>query len=182
MDICRETLRQISKDAGIDITTESILELMKEGGVYMEPIEYPGSYTFPSGYLNTRTSGLVAYPSGDFIAGVIVYFHGSVFGKCFVPSKLHQYYAGVIAYYLARKYAVILPDYIGLGTDYNNSHPYQLYPKQNIQNMAYAMNYSRPILASRFSRSMPFKTYSVGYSEGASYSLWLNLCKKYGCP
>lgn len=81
------------------------------------------------------------------------------------------------ALYTSLGYAVVMPDLIGMGIDYQNIHPYVLFPVQNAQTMAYALDYSLQLLRSQYTNiAYPIPTYSVGYSEGGSYALFFYLC------
>jgi hypothetical protein len=109
------------------------------------------------------------------IRGIIMYYHGTLFDKAAVPTNLSDLYRGLGALYAAREYIVLIPDYIGLGKDFINSHPYVMYPQQIIRSSIIALNKYLPRLIEKF-KIITINVSSVGYSEGGSYSLWLLKC------
>lgn len=64
-------------------------------------------------------------------------------------------------------------NYIGYDKNSDLPHPYVLFPEQNVQSAIAALNDVRPTLTEKYSYNQFFNLFAVGYSEGASYSLWM---------
>ncbi|MEN9945629.1 MAG: hypothetical protein RLZZ293_15 [Pseudomonadota bacterium] len=149
--------------------------------------------TSPSQIMRT-VSGLVVLPNltdMSQLRGVIIYYHPTVFGKNEVPScisgssNLPDYcsfshldssgyadFVSLSALFAARGFAVVAPDYLGLGVDWNNTHPYVVYPENNALAGLYMLPSLRKILADKgLAESKELNLFLTGYSEGGGYSL-----------
>lgn len=142
--------------------------------IFYERVQYQTSL---SGKLH-NTSGLIIFPPTKKPKGVVLYFHPTVFGKVAVPSlKFSEFKTEMLAAtFAADGYIVIAPDYIGLGDDFMNEHPYVLYPKLNVldaKNMLLASVNAIKIKHNNLNyQNIPL--YVSGFSEGALYALWFS--------
>lgn len=142
--------------------------------------------------IQRTASGIVIVPRGTAIRGVVLYFHPTVFGKnqvpsCIMVSSTQPSYctqpssdptgfgtlANLASVYASRGFAVVAPDYIGMGADWNNVHPYVAYPENNVLSGFYMFPALRQILAktnpSQSESNLPLMI--TGYSEGGGYAL-----------
>ncbi len=155
----------------------------------------------PSQIVRTA-SGLIIVPqmnTGEKLRGVVVYFHPTTFGKNEVPSCLGPIASGqgnmssnvpsycnvtsldntgaatlamLSAIYAARGFAVVAPDYVGQGSDWNNVHPYVVYPENNVLSAFNMFPSLRKILNDNgvdSTQNLPL--FITGYSEGGGYAL-----------
>lgn len=150
--------------------------------VNFEKIEYDTTVPLPAGNQSFHVSGGLLLPQGISraqVKGVLVYFHGTTFSKAQVPSNYQgSIEARLMAQVFASQgYVVVMPDYVGQGIDWQNVHPYVLYPKVSAQTAADMLKAVRARLVAQYAVANgdpPFKLFSTGYSEGGSYSLWFN--------
>ncbi len=151
-------------------------------GVSFQPVDYSTTVPLPAGNQTFQVSGGLLMPVGitkDQIKGVVVYFHGTTFNKSQVGSEYQnnnetQLTAQVFG---SQGYIVVIPDYVGQGVDWQDAHPYVLYPKVSAQTAVDMLTAVQPLIASQygFQNGDPaLKLFSAGYSEGGSYSLWFN--------
>lgn len=168
----------------------------KTDGISAYAVEYttPGvnAATDP-GDIAHNVSGLIILPNGIKPRGVVVYFHPTSLGKNQVPSCLNVS-ANIPAYcnvteldstgtgllislaatYAARGFAVIAPDYVGQGADYNSVHPYVAYPENNVQSAFYMLPTLRDLLlkaSPTIATTDELPLFVTGYSEGGGYAL-----------
>lgn len=179
-------MQSVENLTGVNLTKKPILNnKLNISYVRIENYTISNDYLFPNGTKSFTTGYLLAYPmvASSKIKGIVAYFHPTVFNKTAVPTSYTNEYLGIVGLYSSQGYIVLMPDYIGLGNDFRNIHPYVIFPQQNIQNMAYALTDAYPRLASRLEIST-FRLFTTGYSEGAAYSLWMNVCQNssYTCP
>lgn len=134
---------------------------------------------YTTNYLNQQrnVAGLVLIPPQTQPKGIILFFHSTMTGKLRVPSlKFDEYKTQMLAaIFAANGYAVIAPDYIGLGDDYTTSHPYILYPEPNVNDGYNMLLASKKLLVQngiKFDKELPL--FVSGYSEGSSYALWFS--------
>lgn len=125
-----------------------------------------------------NVSGLIIFPPDKTPKGVILYFHPTVFNKISVPSVKFDYTKSdmLAAVYAANGYIVVVPDYIGLGDDFINEHPYILYPTLNVEDSRSILQHSIQIFKAR-NIQLNYKNiplYVSGFSEGALYALWFS--------
>lgn len=155
--------------------------------VHFEPITYNTTVALPTGSNTVQVSGGLLMPLGinaTQVKGVVLYFHGTTFSKAQVPSNWQgnietQLLAQVFA---SQGYIVAAPDYIGQGVDWQNVHPYVLYPKVSAQTAVDLLNAIQPVIAAQYNlppltsgvATPPLKLFSTGYSEGGAYALWFN--------
>jgi hypothetical protein len=151
-------------------------------GVSFQPLNYDTTVPLPGGEQTFQVSGGLLMPVGisaDQVKGVIVYFHGTTFDKSQVGSNYDgsietQLNAQVFA---SQGYIVAIPDYVGQGVDWQNVHPYVLYPEVSAQTAVDMLSAIKPLVFDQYGFSdsdPPLKLFSTGYSEGGSYSLWFN--------
>ncbi len=111
------------------------------------------------------------------IRGIVLFFHGTTIQRSNVPSNFITadnpggYYAGILmaAVWASQGYVVVMPDFIGLGVDTADPHPYVVYPQENAQSGLAMVKAARTYLAGKLSGRMPL--FITGYSEGGAYSL-----------
>lgn len=139
---------------------------------------------------------------GQTIKGIVIYYHPTELGKNQVPSCLGKptleslaavsgnqpEYCnlpgnplgtagaetyGNLATYAEFGYIIVAPDYLGMGADYNNVHPYAAFPKVNALSGLYMLPSVRKILSSDYgiaqTESLPL--FLTGYSEGGAYAV-----------
>ncbi len=125
-----------------------------------------------------NVSGLVLIPHNQAIKGIVLYFHSTISAKLNVPSlNFTEYKAEMLAaIFAAHGYIVIAPDYIGLGNNYQDTHPYILYPQLNINDGKNMLNAVIPQLRKQhvINNEHFLPLFVSGYSEGASYALWFS--------
>lgn len=139
-------------------------------------------------------SGLIIVPNGE-IRGVVLYFHPTAMGKNQVPSCINvssnfPSYCGLVpefaneatgtgtfanlaSIYASRGFAVVAPDYVGMGADWNNVHPYVAYPENNVLSGFYMFPALRQLIASNnpSQSNVKLPLMITGYSEGGAYAL-----------
>jgi hypothetical protein len=111
------------------------------------------------------------------IKGIILYFHGTTIQRTNVPSNFitatnpNGNYEGILlaALWAAQGYVVVMPDYIGLGIDTADPHPYVAYPAVNAQSGLAMVKAARSYLSTMLPGRQPL--YITGYSEGGAYAL-----------
>jgi len=150
--------------------------------VSFQALEYDTTVPLPGGNQTFHVSGGLLTPDGinkSQVKGVLVYFHGTTFNNSQVPS----HYEGNVEtalmaeVFASQGYIVVMPDYVGQGVDFQDVHPYVLYPKVSAQTATDMLTAVRPLLVARYGflpGDPALKLFSVGYSEGGSYSLWFN--------
>lgn len=151
-------------------------------GVSFQSLEYDTTVPLPAGNQTFHVSGGLLKPQGigkAQLKGVLVYFHGTTFNKSQVPSHYEgnietQLMAEVFA---SQGYIVVMPDYVGQGVDWQDAHPYVLYPEVSAKTAADMLTAVKANLVTSYGllpADPALKLFSVGYSEGGSYSLWFN--------
>ena len=121
-------------------------------------------------------SGGVVVPQTDAFKGIILYFHGTVAQRSNVPSNFltdtnpngNSTGPLLAATWASQGYIVVMPDYIGLGDDTVNPHPYVLYPRVNAQS---GLAMVKAVQQAHFSHKFHMALYITGYSEGGAYAL-----------
>lgn len=111
------------------------------------------------------------------IKGIVLFFHGTTIQRSAVPSNFitganpNGDFYGILlaALWASQGYAVVMPDYIGLGIDTVNPHPYVVYPEVNAQSGLAMVRAARTYLSGRLPGTLPL--YISGYSEGGAYAL-----------
>lgn len=183
-------------DFNLDIKLSGFPVAQKSSLVDAYSIKYktPGQNhdTDPS-QIERTASGLIIIPKTQEIRGVVLYFHPTAFGKNQVPSclyvssKLPDYckqaadpkdptgfgtFANLAAIYASRGFAVVAPDYVGMGADWNNVHPYVVYPEVNALSGFNMFPALRQLLADNGianNKTLPLMV--TGFSEGGGYAL-----------
>lgn len=179
---CQNNINNI-KEYGIDVESLGNEDIKN---IQLNKISYTTTNTFPAtGKITSKVSGLLMMPDTDSPKGVVLYYHPTVFDNAGLPSNLSKnndtsftFNTIFAAIYAANGYIVVAPDYIGQGDDYKNYHPYVLYPKQTVNTAVDLLNdVSKNILKKYdMKSSQKLNLYSVGYSEGAGYSVWSAKC------
>jgi len=113
------------------------------------------------------------------IKGIVLYFHGMTVQRTNVPSTFvtpsNPFGNGegilLAALWASQGYVVVMPDYIGLGDDTADLHPFVIYPQQNAQSGLAMVNAARSYLASTDNITGRLPLFLAGYSEGAPYAL-----------
>lgn len=150
--------------------------------VSFQPVTYQTTVPLPSGDQTFQVSGGLLMPLGinkSKLKGVVVYFHGTTFNKQMVGSNYAtnpetQLMAQVFA---SQGYVVAIPDYVGQGVDWQNVHPYVLYPRVSAKTAVDMLAAVKPLIMAQygFNGAEPaLKLFSTGYSEGGSYAVWLS--------
>jgi Alpha/beta hydrolase family len=111
------------------------------------------------------------------IKGIILFFHGTTVQRSDVPSNFITgansggNFAGILlaALWSSQGYVVVMPDYIGLGVDTTDPHPYVVYPEVDAQSGLAMVKATRSYLSSMLPGKQPL--YISGYSEGGAYAL-----------
>jgi hypothetical protein len=112
------------------------------------------------------------------IRGIVLYFHGTTTEREYVPSRFtpttetDDYKDGTLlaALWASQGYVVIMPDYIGLGDDTAEPHPYVAYPMENAQSGLAMVLAAKQVLANyQIAGTLPL--FITGYSEGGAYAL-----------
>jgi hypothetical protein len=109
------------------------------------------------------------------LTGIITYQHPTIVGKKNGPSALKEETLAIGGFYASRGFAVIFPNYLGFLND-TDPHPYSIYPQQTVRSIVTALNtlVEDGMFANYSNEFIPL--HAVGYSEGASYSLWVSKC------
>lgn len=120
-------------------------------------------------------TGLVALPVGGAPRGVVVYCHGTTVDRDRSPSKFKGTGAApetneAIVGFATGGYAVMLPDYIGLG-DHKAAHPYPL-SKVNARSGVDLIAAGREMMRQR-NYAAGTQLYITGYSEGGGVAMAL---------
>lgn len=124
-------------------------------------------------------SGGIAIPNlaPASIKGIILYFHGTTVERTNVPSNFITSTnmdgdldsITLAALWASQGYVVVMPDYIGLGVDTADPHPYVVYPTENSQSGLAMLKAARAYLSKTLTGRQPL--YISGYSEGGAYAL-----------
>ena len=148
-------------------------------GILFQPVTYSTQVTLPQGIQTYQVSGGMIMPqgiTGAQIKGVVVYFHATQFNKSVVGSNYTnngetRLTAQVFA---SQGYIVITPDYVGQGIDWQNVHPYVLYPQVSAKTAVDLLSAVAPLIKAQYNLgdSATLKLFSAGYSEGGAYSIW----------
>ena len=143
------------------------------------PVNYSTTVALPTGPQTFQVSGGLAMPVGidkSKVKGVVTYFHGTQLDNQDVGSMLGSNTLLAISTFVTQGYIVAIPDYIGQGVDFQNVHPYVIYPKATAKTAIDMLGGVKKTLTNRYgySETDQIKLFSVGYSEGGAYSLWFN--------
>jgi dienelactone hydrolase len=118
-------------------------------------------------------TGLAAFPKGGAPKGLVVYCHGTTVDRRRSPSKFNgtgeaPETVEAITGFATGGYAVVLPDYIGLG-DHKAAHPYPL-AKVNARSAIDLIPAARELAAQK-KYSIGKALYVTGYSEGGAVAM-----------
>ncbi|MDD3266475.1 MAG: hypothetical protein PHC75_04770 [Burkholderiales bacterium] len=134
-------------------------------------------YVSKINFYNDKTSYLIMYPKMKDVSkfkGVIVYFHPTLFDKQWAPSvntdgHADREYAAIFA---SQGYVVILPDYQGMGKNWQEIHPYVIVPDIIINEVKQILTSERSTIISDYKTgSDGIPLFAVGFSEGAGYAV-----------
>ena len=175
-------IKSQSDTGNFDLSAEPILNNpLGIQSVSFQPVNYSTTVPLPAGDRTFQVSGGMLIPDGidkSQLKGVIVYFHGTTFSKDQVGSNVNNPETQLCAQVFASQgYVVLIPDYVGQGVDWQDVHPYVLYPTVSAQTAADMLAAVNPTLRNRFNLTVldpALKLFSAGYSEGGAYSLWFN--------
>jgi hypothetical protein len=111
------------------------------------------------------------------LKGIVLFFHGTTVQRSDVPSNFitgdnpNGNFAGILlaALWASQGYVVVMPDYIGLGVDTTEPHPYVVYPEVDAQSGLAMVKAARSYLSKMVPGKQPL--YIAGYSEGGAYAL-----------
>ena len=148
--------------------------------VAFQPVRYQTDVDLPAGSRSFQVSGGLIMPQGidkTKLKGVVTYFHGTTFDKSTVPSNYTPEMQLTAELFASQGYIVVAPDYIGQGVDWQNVHPYVLYPQVSAKTAIDMLAAVKPLIAAQYQLTADdpaLKLFSVGYSEGGAYSLWFN--------
>jgi len=126
----------------------------------------------------TVSGGIVVPEIGaSSIKGIVLYFHGTTVQRTNIPSNFitpanpNGNNQGMLlaAIWASQGYVVVMPDYIGLGVDTADPHPYVAYPVENAQSALAMVKAARKYLAGNLKGTVPL--FITGYSEGGAYAL-----------
>lgn len=173
---CKSNIKNLNQYTGVNLEQESGLI----GQDFSQINAYKVVYT-TQGMDNKehRVSGAILLPQSDQpLKGVIIFYHFTVLNKDNVPSRFNKDeldLSKTIASTLASDgYAVVMPDYVGLGDDSKTVHPYVIYPVNNALSGIYMLKLLDKIQPSLsynlVNKKIPL--FLSGYSEGGAYSLW----------
>ncbi|KTD14127.1 secreted protein [Legionella gratiana] len=123
----------------------------------------------PDGHI-TIASGLVAVPSTTDKAGIVSYQHGTRFNREEVPSRMNEgdyIYPALFASHGG--YLTVMPDYLGLGDNELELHPYVHY--ETLASSSVDMLWAAKEFAKKINFQLNDQLYITGYSEGGFSSL-----------
>ena len=180
---CQANIAYISQQSGagfFNLNNKPILNNpLGVTGILFQPVTYSTQVTLPQGTQTYQVSGGMIMPqgiTGAQIKGVVVYFHATQFNKSIVGSNYTtngetRLNAQVFA---SQGYIVIIPDYVGQGIDWQNVHPYVLYPQVSAKTAVDMLSAVAPVIKAQYNLvdNAVLKLFSAGYSEGGAYSLW----------
>ncbi len=120
-------------------------------------------------------TGLVAWPAGGAPKGLVVYCHGTTVDRDRSPSRFKGEGEApetieAITGFATGGYAVVLPDYIGLG-DHDAAHPYPL-SKVNARSGVDIIPAARELARQR-NYNIGTSLFITGYSEGGGVAMAL---------
>ena len=138
-------------------------------------------YTSPGYHTQTEQhlSGILILPKTENIKGVILYYHSTLDSNSSSPSiKIPSQYTEsenfnlIYTMFASNGYIVIIPDYIGFGTNSLVMHPYVFGARENALSGIYMLQAVRQYLKDTLSIDISNqKLFISGYSEGAGYAL-----------
>ncbi len=180
---CQANISYISQQSGtglFNLNNKPILNNpLHITGILFQPVTYSTQVTLPQGGETFQVSGGVIMPqgiTGTQIKGVVVYFHATAFNKSAVGSNYATNAETRLTsqVFASQGYIVIIPDYVGQGIDWQNVHPYVLYPQVSAKTAVDMLSAVAPLIRAQYNLGDDdtLKLFSAGYSEGGAYSLW----------
>ncbi len=173
---CKSNIANLYDYSGVDI--ESMTSFARNG--VESVVGYKVKYNTVDYYGNSQqVSGSVLIPTTrEKLKGVVIVYHHTVLDKRNAPSSFYKDFFNqslMLASAMSSDgYVVLMPDYLGVGDDESNVHPYIIYPEVNALSGIYMLP-----LISQLNESLSYRkiknkipVYITGYSEGASYAVW----------
>ncbi|MFN7171611.1 MAG: hypothetical protein ACK4P3_02325 [Fimbriimonadaceae bacterium] len=122
-----------------------------------------------------EVSGLIAMPASGAPKGVVIYYHGTTADRNYVPSRFQvstmqpAEVASASAAFAGGGYAVLMPDYLGLGVN-QTVHPY---PLASV-NWRAGVDMLPAVTQISTDNRLPLgsQLYVSGYSEGGAVAMW----------
>lgn len=173
---CKYNLKNIKQYTGVDLKQESGLIGQSFSQIDAHRVIYTSLGMDKQAH---PVSGAILIPQGsEPLKGVVLFYHFTVLNKTNIPSnfakdefKLSKTMASTLA---SDGYAVVMPDYLGMGSDESAVHPYVIYPEVNALSGIYMLD-----LLKKIQPNLKYKLvnnqiplYISGYSEGGAYALW----------
>ena len=125
--------------------------------------------------LSVVLTGLIVLPKGGAPRGLVVFNHGTIADRRMSPSRFtgkannSEAQTATLAF-ASGGYAVVMPDYLGLGDHTTGAHPYPL----AALNSRSAVDIIAPAreVARRLKTDVGSRLYVSGYSEGGAVGMW----------
>jgi pimeloyl-ACP methyl ester carboxylesterase len=120
-------------------------------------------------------TGLIVFPRGGAPKGLVVFNHGTIADRKMSPSRFtgkpnnSEAQTATLAF-ASGGYAVVMPDYLGLGDHTGGAHPYPL----GAVNSRSAVDIIAPAraVARRLNIEVGSRLFVTGYSEGGAVAMW----------
>ncbi len=120
-------------------------------------------------------TGLIVFPRGGAPKGLVVFNHGTIADRKMSPSRFtgkannSEAQTATLAF-ASGGYAVVMPDYLGLGDHTGGAHPYPL----GAVNSRSAVDIIAPAraIARRLNINVAPRLFVSGYSEGGAVAMW----------
>ena len=173
---CSYNLKNIKQYTSVDLQQESALVGQPFSQIDAHRVIYTSLGMDNQAH---QVSGAVLIPqSSQPLKGVVIFYHFTVLNKTNIPSSFEKdefNLSKIMAITLASDgYAVVMPDYLGMGADESAVHPYVIYPEVNALSGIYMLD-----LLKKIQPNLKYKLvnnqiplYISGYSEGGAYALW----------
>jgi len=173
---CSYNLKNIKQYTSVDLQQESALVGQPFSQIDAHRVIYTSLGMDNQAH---QVSGAVLIPqSSQPLKGVVIFYHFTVLNKTNIPSSFEKdefNLSKIMASTLASDgYAVVMPDYLGMGADESAVHPYVIYPEVNALSGIYMLD-----LLKKIQPNLKYKLvnnqiplYISGYSEGGAYALW----------
>lgn len=116
-----------------------------------------------------RLSGALFLPRDVKARGLVIYYHGTVATRGYVPSRSADYAINAAVTLVGQGFAVAMPDYVGLG-DSGDVHPYPF----GRLNAWSGIDMIQPSIKAAKDRGYTWgdKLFISGYSEGGAIAMW----------
>jgi hypothetical protein len=128
--------------------------------------------TFDHRNQSTLASGAVIVPVGPTAGPLVSYQHGTIFRRTDAPSNPAAADQAVGVALATDGYFVVLPDYLGLGTNSPSLHPY-LHARSEAVAAVDLLRAARTYLSNNLARQTDGHLFLAGYSQGGHATLAL---------